>query len=333
MLEDHLNQLELGYHQPTPQMAYYVPESAYYNYNQPTDGIPPINPPPPPWPTPMDRTHNFSEVGTTPKKAGTQRIPTGRPPTCTIHSLPKYGIPTPRPHIPITATHGQPWRPRSTPKKKTQMIRKHAGKPHQKNQTLQQSALLLNIWIWCQSPRHRMTSWRSHLSHAQHITWQITYGCQLGSNYASATQINDIWDRRRYGTDLSKQHQKSAICDVVPTIFRKKTRTEATVPTPEKRVSRPWGEQSSAATIVLRQHDSPPPGMYMKNRGRKCRTIKYKEIVTHNQSPPPKNNKCYSNLYKDNEDEDEKTIVHRNCTKDFKACTDPLSDNSSIKRI
>ena len=47
-LEYHLNQLEIGNHQPPPQIAYYAFESAYYTPHHPEYGIPPtINVPPP----------------------------------------------------------------------------------------------------------------------------------------------------------------------------------------------------------------------------------------------------------------------------------------------
>ena len=47
-LEDRLNILEIGNHQPLPHIAYYAPDSAYYKKHQPASGIPPtINVPPP----------------------------------------------------------------------------------------------------------------------------------------------------------------------------------------------------------------------------------------------------------------------------------------------
>ena len=47
-LEDRLNQLKIGNHQPPPQISYYEPESMYYTLHHPESGIPPtinIHPP------------------------------------------------------------------------------------------------------------------------------------------------------------------------------------------------------------------------------------------------------------------------------------------------
>ena len=153
----------------------------------------------------MDRKSDFSEAGTTPKKAGTQQIPTGRPPTSSIHPLPEFGIPTRTLHMPITATHGRPWRTRSTLPSKTLRSRKLAGGLHHKNQALPQSALLIYMWIWHRSPHNRITSRRSHLSHAQNTMLRSTHVCQPGSKRGITMQITARWDRCRHGMDLSKQ--------------------------------------------------------------------------------------------------------------------------------
>ena len=90
-------------------------------------------PPPPPCSTPMYMSNDFTSAGTTTKKAGTQRIPIGRPPTYAIRPLPECGIPTPTPRIPTTEIHGWPWRtqtrlPRKTPMPKMDTsISKYGG--------------------------------------------------------------------------------------------------------------------------------------------------------------------------------------------------------------
>ena len=105
---------------------------------------------PTPCPEPMYSINDVSTAGKTPKKAGPQRIPTGRPPTFLIQPLHQYIIPLLiPPPIPGIETHGRPGWPRRKPPRKTCRNRNHAGDPHQQEPTLPQSAILFYLWIWC----------------------------------------------------------------------------------------------------------------------------------------------------------------------------------------
>ena len=137
---------------------------------------------PTPGPLPMDRTRKFLAAGTMPKKSIPQRIPIGRPPTYPVQPLPQYRILAPSPPIPGMETHGRLGWLRSTPPRKTWRNKKHAGDPHQQDQTIPQSTLLFYMWIWCRSPRQLMPSFQLYISYAQHPAGQGTYVWNQGSS-------------------------------------------------------------------------------------------------------------------------------------------------------
>ena len=146
VLEDRLNQLELGNHKPSPHMEYYVPENAYYMLHQTESGVPPTITPPP--------SHNqwkgqtaFNQKGQHPIKQVRNRSQRGGHQTVQFSHPLQCSKQKPSPSIPGTETHGRLGCLWSTPSRKKRRNRKHAGKPHQKNQAFPQSALLFYMWI------------------------------------------------------------------------------------------------------------------------------------------------------------------------------------------
>ena len=109
-------------------------------------------------------------------------------------------------------------------------------------------------------------------------------------NHCQMEQVLEWLDSRKY-------HQQSAIRDAAPTTVCKATPTAATIPAPEATVLRPGTEHTKIAATFWNQSFSPPSGLGVIIRGRKCRTSKCKTFCETRLIPTPNSNNYHIIIY------------------------------------